>query len=203
MSRDDRELWNRRYREGAYADRPHPSALLAEWLPRLDVAGDPPRALDVACGLGRNALFLARSGWRVDAVDVSDVALSALSARAGSEGLPVRCLRRDLEPDASAPVVDFGVAAYDLAVVFRYTNLALLGPLASALRPGGYLMVEMHLRSDAEVVGPGNPRFRVEPGALRDAAVGVDVLHCSEGIVEDPDGRRAALARLVARRPAT
>jgi SAM-dependent methyltransferase len=202
MSQDDRALWNRRYRDGAYADRRNPSALLADWLPRLDAPGDPPRALDVACGLGRNALFLARNGWRVDAVDVSDVALAALAERADSEGLPVRCLRRDLEPTPAEPGVDFGVGVYDLAVVFRYTNLALLPALTTAVRPGGYLIVELHLHSGAEVVGPKNPQFRVEPGALRAAAAGVEILHDSEGIVEDPDGRRAALARLVARRRA-
>ena len=65
MTQAERDKWNERYRGGSYEGRDHPTALLAEWAPRLP----PGRALDVACGAGRNALFLARAGYSVDAVD--------------------------------------------------------------------------------------------------------------------------------------
>jgi SAM-dependent methyltransferase len=199
MSQTDRERWNERYRSGAYADRSHPSALLEAWLPRVTPPGGPGRALDLACGLGRNALALARAGWRVDAVDVSDVALERLAARARSEGLSIRCRRVDVEQAEAAGAFEDG--HYDLIIVFRYTRLALMPVLIDALAPGGHLIVELHLESGADVVGPKDARFRVAPGALAATAVGLQVLASEEGVVRDPDGRNAALARLVARRP--
>ena len=76
MSHADRDKWDKRYREGSYGTRTYPSELLAEWLPQLQKG----RALDVACGAGRNALYLAAAGYVVDenatavaTVDVSDV----------------------------------------------------------------------------------------------------------------------------------
>ena len=201
MSEADRDRWNERYRAGAYADREHPSALLVDWLPRLGTGTTRPRALDLACGAGRNALYVARSGWEVDALDVSDVALAGLERRAAAEGLAVRCLRHDLEPANGDGEPGLERSRYDLVLVIRYTNLPLLGSLAPALRPGGHLLVELHLQTEEEVVGPKNPRFRVAPGALRDAAGGLEILEYRESIVMDPDQRPAALARLLARRP--
>jgi hypothetical protein len=83
----------------------------------------------------------------------------------------------------------------------RYTNLPLINTLKGALRAGGYLIVEEHLVTKADVVGPRNPQFCVAAGALRDAAAGLDIIVYREGIVNDPDGRSAALAQLVARTP--
>lgn len=71
LSEADRERWNGRYAAGEYGERRWPSDFLKESLDRLPRG----RALDLACGLGRNARFLAENGWQVDAVDVSDVAL--------------------------------------------------------------------------------------------------------------------------------
>jgi SAM-dependent methyltransferase len=199
MSETDRQRWNERYRSGAYADRCHPSALLEAWLRRVTPPDRSGQALDLACGLGRNALALARAGWRVDAVDISDVALGLLAARARSEGLPIRCRRVDVEQAEAAGAFEDG--HYDLIIVFRYTRLALMPVLIDALAPGGHLIVELHLESGADVVGPKDARFRVAPGALAATAVGLQVLASEEGVVRDPDGRNAALARLVARRP--
>ena len=71
MSRADQDKWDARYRDGAYAERTHPSALLDRWLPQLRLPEGSPRAIDVACGMGRNAIYLANQGWQVDAVDIS------------------------------------------------------------------------------------------------------------------------------------
>ena len=201
MSRSDRDKWNRKYREGAYADRVNPSAFLAEWLPALATDADPPRAVDIACGIGRNALYLARLGWEVDAVDVSDVALEKLAAVAAEESLAVNCVVADLEDDPAAVARVAGDRRYDLALVIRYANLSLIRLLAGVIRPGGYLIVEKHLVTDADVVGPRNARFRAKPGELRQAAEAFEIVEYREGILEDPDGRRVALAQLLGRVP--
>ena len=203
MSQADRDKWNARYLAGAYEARTHPSALLAHWAGRLHATGPAaPRAIDLACGSGRNALFLARSGWHVDAVDISTVALARLRSAADAEGLPVNCLERDLEPPSTA-LDGFEDRHYYLALSIRYTDLPLIRTLPRVLAPGGYLIAEMHLITEKTVAGPRNPRFRVAPGELRKAGSALELLHYHEGLVTDPDGRIVALAQLVGRLPGT
>lgn len=199
MSRADEDKWNLRYREGAYAERTHPSALLKEWLPRLSISSPDPRAADIGCGAGRNSLYLARMGWSVAALDISQVALNRLAARAAAEKLPIVCTQADLEAAAPLPRALSNDDDYDLVMMMRYTNLPLIDDLKPSLKTGGYLMVELHLQSDADVVGPRNPKFRVAPGILREAAAGLDIVEYREGLFDEPDARVAALARLIAR----
>jgi SAM-dependent methyltransferase len=201
VSQADQDKWNLRYREGTYAIRKHPSALLEEWLPKLKIREAHPRAIDVACGTGRNAIYLARRGWHVDAVDISQVALDHLTETATTENLPITCIQMDLEGTSRRPADLFTADRYDLAIMIRYTNMPLVDTLKDVLSAGGYLIVEEHLVAEADVVGPRNPKFCVPPGVLRDAAAGLDIVAYREGIVTDPDGRPAALAQVVARAP--
>ena len=186
MSAADRDKWDERYRRGAYADREHPSEWLRRWLPDLPRG----RALDIACGAGRNAIHLAENGFSVVGVDISSVALGR--AAASARRLEIEWLERDLDAGLDLDAV------FDLILMIRYLDLGLMSSLVGSLAPGGYLVVEEHLETDADVIGPRNPAFRVPPGALRDAAGDLEVIDYREGIVTDPDGRSAALARLVA-----
>jgi tellurite methyltransferase len=195
VSELERLKWDERYRNGSYESRTHPTALLADWLPQLPRG----RALDVACGAGRNALFLAATGYRVDAVDISAVALDRARRAADARGLDVRwhCADLDDEPNRDLPP-----DPYDLIVWVRYVNRGLLADLAARLATGGHLLCEQHLRTAEGVAGPSDPAFRLEPGELRAAAGGLTVRHYREGTVVDPDGRTVALAQLVASREA-
>ena len=190
MSAADRDRWNTRYADGAYESRRHPSPFLEQIAHLLPVDG---RALDLACGAGRNAMYLAHRGLKVDAVDISRVALERARVDAGE--LPIRWLGRDLD-DGFEATVD-----YDVIVNIRYVNLALVSTLTDSLRPGGVLVIEQHLASAADVIGPKNPAYRVEKGELSRVASGMIVEHIDERLFNDPDGRRAALARLVSRKP--
>ncbi len=192
MSEADREKWEKRYREGSYRARTHPTELLAEWLPRLRRG----RALDVAAGAGRNALFLAQAGYEVDALDISSVALDRLRETAAARGLTVNRTVTDLE---SEPLPDRN---YDLIVMVRYTSADLISRLLPLLSEGGHFICEEHLETDQDVIGPSDPAFRVAPGELLNLTSDLSPLLYDEGIVQDPDGRAAALARLVARRDA-
>ena len=202
LSQADRDKWNARYLAGAYEARTHPSALLERWSGSLHATGPSPRAIDLACGSGRNTLFLARRGWRVDAVDISSVALERLRAAADAENLPVNCVERDLEP-ASSALDGFAQRHYHLALSMRYTDMPLVETLPRLLAPGGYLIAEMHLRTDTAVAGPRSPGFRVAAGELRKAGAALEPLYYREGLVTDPDGRTVALAQLVGRQPRT
>jgi tellurite methyltransferase len=192
VSRAERDKWDERYRSGAYEDRTHPTALLVDWLPRLPRG----RALDVACGAGRNALFLAAHGYAVDAIDISAVGLDRAREDAVRRELDVNWLCADLE-DAPEAVLPQG--PYDLIVWVRYVNAGLLPSLAARLAPGGVLVCEQHIATAAEVVGPKNGAFRLHAEQLRRSASALHIVHYREELVVDPDGRTAALAQLVAR----
>jgi SAM-dependent methyltransferase len=189
VSDADRQKWNARYELGAYQARTHANELLEGWLPELPVG----RALDVACGAGRNSVFLASAGFQVDGLDISAQALARGATAAESKRVEVNWIEQDLDdglPDTGS---------YELIIMFRYLNLPLIRSLAHRLVPGGYLIVEEHLVSDAQVIGPNGSRFRVEPGELAAAANGLEICFYDESVRADPDGRQVALARLVAR----
>lgn len=190
MSVADREKWDKRYREGAYSERTQPSVFLTDWLGKIPTG----RALDLACGAGRNAIHLAMSGFDVDAIDISGEALRRAQGNAQRLRLDINWLEQDLD---SAPALE---TAYQLILIVRYVNLPLLRHVSTLLAPGGLLLCEEHLDSTAEVIGPGDPAFRVRPGELAEAAEGLEILHLEEGVVTEPDGRQAALARLAARK---
>jgi SAM-dependent methyltransferase len=151
--------------------------------------------LDIACGAGRNALWLAERGFAVDAVDISAAALTRAQEAAEDRGLRLNLLEHDLDEPLALS------ADYQLILVIRYVNLPLLQELVEQLTPGGWLICEQHLVSDVEVIGPTNPAYRVAPGALAAAAQDLDIQWVEEGVVTEPDGRLAALSQLVARRP--
>lgn len=190
MSGADREKWNQRYREGAYEERTHPSAFLESWIERIP----PGRALDVACGAGRNALYLAARSFEVDAVDISGQALERARDVAHRSGLSVNWLEHDLDEPL---LLD---SSYQLILIIRYVNLPLIRRLTANLAPGGYLVCEQHLVTEADVIGPTSPAYRVRSGDLLAVADRLRIHHLEEVVVPDPDGRTAALARLVAQR---
>ena len=189
MSAEDRNKWNQRYAEGS--DRKtNPVDLLTDWLPKIPVG----RALDVACGAGRNTIYLAEAGYQVDAIDISLEGLAQTAQKATEKRLAVNCIEYDLD-ESYAFATD-----YDLIVVLWYVNLKLIKQLCNCLAPGGFLMCEEHLRSEQEVIGPGNPEFRVAPGALRDAVSTLDLLLYEEVVEPTPEGSQIASARVVARK---
>lgn len=187
MSDTDRKKWDERYATGAYSARTYPTQLLADWIDELPRG----RALDVACGAGRNSLFLAEHGYAVDAVDISSVALDRARATAAERGLNVNWMEMDLEEEQ--PPGDH----YDLIVIVRYTHPTLVADLVGRLADGGFLLCEEHLLTDRDVVGPSSARFRVRPNELLGLSTGLRVIYYHEGLVEDPDGRTAALAQLI------
>ncbi|MDR7542903.1 MAG: class I SAM-dependent methyltransferase [Armatimonadota bacterium] len=184
----DREKWEARYRAGERTHDGPPSGLLRRWLPVLPKG----RALDVAAGLGRNAIFLARAGYRVDAVDISPTGLAEAARRARRLGARVRWIEADLDvwkPPSSA---------YDLVVNTFFLKRRLIPALQRAVRPGGAFVFETHLQGD-EHGGPG-AAHRLRPGELQRRFKGWDILELEEGRFSE-GGRSWLLGRLVARRP--
>jgi SAM-dependent methyltransferase len=194
LSEADLCKWDARYRDGSYSERRYPTALLSRYLGQLHRGA----ALDVASGAGRNALALAEAGFSVDAIDVSTVGLDRLRADAQARGLDVNALEGDLEHGfpATLPIKD----CYDLIVMVRYVNQALIESIIDRLADRGVFVCEQHLRTDQDVIGPSSGAFRLPPNELLVSVRKLTVHHYFEGIVTDPDGRRAALAQVVASR---
>src|SRR4051812_9846988 len=93
----------------------------------------PATALDVACGRGRHAVWLAERGFSVVALDRNVDALRALQHLAKARTLPIRASVRDLESGAPS----LGTATFDVIVVIHYLHRPLIPALLAALRPGG------------------------------------------------------------------
>ena len=201
MSNEDRTKWDAKYAAGAYESKQYPAAYLAKNLPNIidtlstENAPRPWRALDLACGAGRNAYFLAAHDFAVDAVDISTVGLTRAQQLAPVTASTVNWLPQDLEHASSE---NFG--QYRLIIMMRYVNLALLRAMVNNLEPGGFILCEEHMLSEADVVGPKNPSFRVAPGELKETLTGLTTIHYNEAIIVDPNGDRSAVAQIIARK---
>lgn len=192
MSAEDREKWDQRYREGAYASRNYPSEFLRNRAELLNIG----RAMDLACGLGRNSIYLAELGFEVDAIDVSLVGLEIAREKAKERRLLIHWLNEDLVNDWTIPTQQ-----YDLILMFRFVSSEVLLKLPQLLAQGGALIIEEHLQwPQGNVVGPSGNRFRVKPGELMEGCRELDVLFHYEGLVEEPDGSMAALAQIHAKK---
>lgn len=131
MVHREREKWNQKHRDGVGPEIP--SGIIARFIDHVPVG----RALDIAAGRGRNALYLARRGFRVDAVDISDAGLRRMAAQYPR----LRRICADLDQ------FDIPAARYQLIVNIRYLNRRLFPYIVQGLAPGGFLIFETFLES--------------------------------------------------------
>jgi SAM-dependent methyltransferase len=167
---------------------PAPAAWLVDHRHLLPRAGD---ALDVACGSGRHAIWLAQQGLQTRAVDRDAEAVRQVNTEARRLQLPLHAEVLDLERDDAR----LEPAAYDVVVVVYYLHRPLFPQLREAVRPGGVLVYETFTQAQAERGRPTNPDFLLAPGELRELVRPFDILVEREG---EFDGRM--LASVIARR---
>jgi tellurite methyltransferase len=174
--------WEQHYAETENLTLP-PAALLVE----VADLTPPGRALDLACGAGRNALYLAGLRWDVVAVDSSPAAMRLVRERAASTGLRINARVADLEAG------DFAIepSGYDLICDFFYLQRDLFAKIREGVRPGGLVAAEIHLRDDQP------HRFVLEPGELRKEFEGWKILYYSEAARA---GRARPTAAILARK---
>jgi SAM-dependent methyltransferase len=184
MSEADRQRWNARYQEGAGGQEP--SSFLCSLAERLPRAG---RALDVAGGVGQDALWLARRGLDVTWVDVSDAALERAAASAREAGSRLGLQRLDVEQEPLPP------GPFALVLCLNYLWRPLFAAFPQVLAPGGLLVFAQPTRSNLQRHAHPSARFLLEDGELPGLLEGLEIVSYSEAWTEQ--GRHEA--RLVAR----
>jgi SAM-dependent methyltransferase len=190
---DAAKEWDERYRQGQGMPE-EPSALLVENRALLLALPRKGRALDIAMGSGRNALYLASLGFRVTGVDVSRVAVALCREKADRLGLAVEAVVADLE-DYRLPL-----DRYDLIINFHYLQRSLTGPIVQALKRGGVLVFESFTIDQLQYsYGPKDPAFLLLPGELREMFAGLETLLYYEGVIEGDRGPKA-VAQLIGRK---
>lgn len=155
--------------------------------------------LDLACGSGRNAVFLAEQGCAVEGLDRSAEALAEAALWAKRRGVAVRWRQGDLEA-GNVPLGDLlPLGAYAAIVVVNYLHRPLIPQIKAALRPGGLVVYETFTTRQREVAEkPGNPAYLLEPGELRRLFADFEFIAGFEGLRENPVRHIAAF---VGRKP--
>ncbi len=197
--------WDERFREGAYPRDPEPSPVLRAMVNTFPAG----RALDIATGTGRNAVFLAERGYDVDGIDQSGEGLEITRERAAERGIDDRLsLTR-----ADAKEYDYPASTYDVVTISFFRTLDRLNDIKEALTPGGVLFYQHHLRSPEATVGPSGDRYRFRTNELLNACLDLTVIYyeasttypeagegAGTGVDTERDGERvSATATVVAR----
>jgi 2-polyprenyl-3-methyl-5-hydroxy-6-metoxy-1,4-benzoquinol methylase len=187
----EREKWNARYQdnqEGRLEADPYLIEVYTKFVsPLFPRQG---RALDLAGGLGRHAIWLARQGWNTTLLDISPVALNAARKWSGGEHLSLELVEADLD-DYLLPE-----HAFDLVAVFNFLQRSLILSLQGCLRKGGVIIYKTYMQSTTDKDAPVTLDYLLQPGELPRIFAGFEILDYREGI-----GSRSPVAALVARKP--
>jgi SAM-dependent methyltransferase len=182
MTSADREKWDRIYSQKSATTIPPVDDWLLECVEELT----PGRALDLACGLGQNAMALANLGWDVDAVDISQTGLDLAAQHARSQGLEINWVCADLDhwiPDKS----------YNLIVLFRFLDWATIPSIVQqGLNVEGVFCYETFSSTQMDRLDNHlrNSQFTVQPGDFDQYLPFLSVLRSENTKLADRDVAR-------------
>ncbi len=186
------ERWDARYEGNDYLYGKEPADFLRENLARLPKG----RALDIAAGEGRNAVFLARSGFDVDAVDISPVGLEKARKLAEEYGVSINTIVADLKS------YDLGREKYAVVMNFLYLQRDMIPKIKKALVPGGIVVFETYTVDHRRKGHPDQKidrQWRLEHGELQQMFQDFKIIVYEE--VPNGDVGERATARLLAQKP--
>lgn len=189
----DRDKWDKIYLRQAAA--PEPAYVLSNYRRLLPKQG---RALDLACGLGGNAILLAKNGLQTCAWDISPVAISKLLARATEEKLNIDAAVRDAVKDPPSP------ESFDVIVVSRFLARENMPQIIAALRQNGLLLYQTFTAADRaadRARGPSNPAYRLGKNELPQLCRELDIIIYTEpGLITGGNPQLQDQALLIGRR---
>ncbi len=196
QSRTTKERWDQKYNREMYVYGKEPVAFLREKIGVLKKG----KALVLAMGEGRNAVYLAQNGFDVTGVDISEAAIDKCRKLAVERGATVSTVVADLTG------YDMGTARYDLITDFYYYDKSLFPKVIQALKPGGMFILEQfsvdHPKRGGKF-GPRNPDYLVKPNELLEIFSSLRILHYEDTVVELDEGMHkgtAAVVRLIAQK---
>ncbi len=169
-----KESWDERYASGKYSSA-EPHKLLIDLTAKIKAG----KALDLACGTGRNAIFLAEKGFQVTAVDNSKIGIEIAKQRAAEKSLKIDFRVADLEKD------EFNLQEnrYDLICDFYYLQRNLFPKIKTALKPNGIIIAAIHIYGEGEEAG----EFLLKEGELKEFFKDFEILHYHETSKTDKD----------------
>ena len=197
---DESELmkarWNERYDRDMYIYGKEPVAFLKQKMDGLKKG----KALVLAMGEGRNAVYLAQNGFDVTGVDISEVAIEKCNRLAEERNTAVNAVVADLTD------YDMGKGQFDLITKFYYYEPSIFPQIIDALKPGGMFILEQfsidHLKyRENSGFGPRNPDYLIKPNELLDHFKSLRILYYEDTVVELDEGMHkgtAAVIRLIA-----
>jgi len=181
---EDKERWNVRHVVKPMRKNVEP---IVEKYVDLATVGS---ALDIACGTGRNTHFLAKKGFVVDAVDLSDYALSCID-----EDKNIHKIEADLDTYTLAS------KKYDLIININYLQRRFFPQIKEALREGGVVIFETFIVAHGDFENPANPEYLLRKNELLHAFIGLDIVYYEERDEVNLRGEKIRVASLVAQKP--
>jgi tellurite methyltransferase len=189
--KSDLEKWDKKYQGEEFSDGKKPNAFLKSQLrfPNTGVA------LDLACGEGRNAVFLAQQGWEMDAVDISSAGLRKARKLAKQAGVKINLIQADLDSYRIAK------EKYDLISVLYFWDRRLIPRLKRGLKKGGRILFETYTFETLfrGLEGPREAKYLLKANELLELFRDFRVLFYREGIFRE-GSRRKAIASLIAQK---
>ena len=186
-----RDKWNRVYSENQLVGLP--AAVLTDNDNIIPVKG---MALDLACGLGANSLFLEARGFEVHAWDISKVAVSSLAERVNLRQLNIQT--RVINITAAALPVE----SYDLVITSHYLDRSLPPAILNATLSGGLICYQTFTARKKINIGPNNPEFLLRPNELRSFVPNCEILaYKDESQNTNKDHPLSGRAFIIARKP--
>lgn len=152
------------------------------------------KALDIAMGRGRNAVYLARMGFAVEGVDVSADAVSEAVELARQAGVTIKARVADLEKGYK-----IAGEAYDLIICFNYLQRSLIPQIKGGLKTGGMVVYETFIVDQARLFGkPSNPDYLLKHNELLDLFRDFRCLRYREGVIDSYRAVAGIVAQKVA-----
>jgi SAM-dependent methyltransferase len=190
--------WNERYDREMFVYGKEPAAFLKQKIGRLNRG----KALVLAMGEGRNAVYLAQNSFDVTGVDISEVAIEKCNKLAQERNAAMNAVVADLTD------YDMGEAQFDLITNFYYYDPSIFPQVIQALKPGGMFILEQfsvdHLKyRETSRFGPRNPDYLIKPNELLEHFKSLRVLYYEDTVVNLDEGMHkgtAAVIRLIAQK---